>query len=258
MMFSTNASRFLLVLAAACNTIISAQDSPARVLLGEAGDYLILAKSGISNVAPSSINGNIGVSPIAATAITGFGLTLNIMDLNNQFSMSSQLVAPSCAYAASYGGQTATTLTAAVGAMGLAYTDAAGRPGVTAKTNLAGGHIGTIEGAKENPFTAGVYTFGVDIIIDADLYFSGNSDSVFIIRTAGALKQLAGTKVILGDVNPENIFWQMAGNLVVEEGAEMAGILLVKTDALFKTGSSLKGRVLAQTACNLQEVHISV
>jgi hypothetical protein len=39
---------------------------------------------------------------------------------------------------------------------------------------------------------------------------------------------------------------------VVEEGANMKGILLVKTDVLFKTGSSLNGRVLAQTACNLQ------
>jgi hypothetical protein len=35
----------------------------------------ILTKSGISTVATSGITGNIGVSPIAAAAITGFGLT---------------------------------------------------------------------------------------------------------------------------------------------------------------------------------------
>jgi hypothetical protein len=101
----------------------------------------------------------------------------------------------------------------------------------------------------------------------------GCGSLTFIIRTTGTLKQLADTKVILDwevideltgevtsehHVNPENIFWQMASNLVVEEGAEMAGILLVKTNALFKTGSSLKGRLLAQTACNLQEVNISL
>jgi hypothetical protein len=32
----------------------------------------------------------------------------------------------------------------------------------------------------------------------------------------------------------------------------MESILLVKTDDWFMTGSSLNGRVLAQTACNLQ------
>jgi hypothetical protein len=37
----------------------------------------------------------------------------------------------------------------------------------------------------------------------------------------------------------------------------MEGILSVKTDVLFKTGSSLKGRVLTQTACNLQQASIT-
>ena len=37
----------------------------------------------------------------------------------------------------------------------------------------------------------------------------------------------------------------------------MKGILLVKTSALFETLSSLSGRVLAQTACNLQMATIT-
>jgi hypothetical protein len=36
----------------------------------------------------------------------------------------------------------------------------------------------------------------------------------------------------------------------------MEGILLVKTDVTFVTGSSLNGRVLAQTACALQKATI--
>jgi hypothetical protein len=49
-------------------------------------------------------------------------------------------------------------------------------------------------------------------------------------------------------------FWQVAGRVMVEEGAHMEGILLVKKDVfLFNTGSSLTGRmILVQMAYNLQ------
>jgi Ni,Fe-hydrogenase I large subunit len=50
----------------------------------------------------------------------------------------------------------------------------------------------------------------------------------------------------------KSIIWQIAGNVNVMAGAHMEGILLVKTDLTFVTGSSLFGRVLARTACNLQ------
>ena len=48
----------------------------APVSLGTPSNFVILAKSGISTVPPSAITGDIGVSPIDSTAITGFSLTL--------------------------------------------------------------------------------------------------------------------------------------------------------------------------------------
>ena len=60
----------------------------APVNLGAAGNYAILAKSGISTVPNSVITGDIAVSPITATAITGFSLTV---DATNQFSSSNQV-----------------------------------------------------------------------------------------------------------------------------------------------------------------------
>src|SRR4051794_32715099 len=43
--------------------------------LGSAASYALLAKTGITNVTGSAITGgNVGVSPAAATAITGFGM----------------------------------------------------------------------------------------------------------------------------------------------------------------------------------------
>jgi hypothetical protein len=75
MMFSSNASRFALVVAAAYyNAVTSATPlvyPEPTVNLGTAGDYVILIKAGISTKA-STINEDIGISPIAATGMTGF------------------------------------------------------------------------------------------------------------------------------------------------------------------------------------------
>ena len=57
--------------------------------LGTAGTYAILTKTGISSVPDSVITGNIGVSPIAATGITGFSLT---MDTSGEYSTSTELI----------------------------------------------------------------------------------------------------------------------------------------------------------------------
>ena len=59
-----------------------------------------------------------------------------------------------------------------------------------------------------------------------------------------------------GGVLAKNIFWQVATSVMVGAGAHMEGILLIKTGATFITGSSLEGRVLAQTACVLQSASI--
>jgi hypothetical protein len=95
---------------------------PASVDLGSAGDYVILAKSGISNVPTSSITGNIGVSPATATAITGFGLT---MDGSGTFATSAQIDGQ--VFASTYTAPTPANLTMAVQDMETAYTDAASR-----------------------------------------------------------------------------------------------------------------------------------
>ncbi|OJI07863.1 hypothetical protein BK004_00250 [bacterium CG10_46_32] len=90
---------------------------PAAVNLGSAGDFVVLAKSGISTTGSTSITGDIGVSPIAATAMTGFGLT---MDSSNTFSTSALVTGK--AYAADYTAPTPAKMTTAVSNMEAAYT----------------------------------------------------------------------------------------------------------------------------------------
>src|SRR5450759_3892947 len=99
----------------------------AAVNLGSAGNYVILAKSGIATTGTTLMTGNIGVSPIAAIGLTGFGLT---MDVSNTFSTSALVIGK--VYAANYMPPTPATMTTAVSDMQTAYTTANGlAPDVT-------------------------------------------------------------------------------------------------------------------------------
>jgi hypothetical protein len=223
--------------------------------LGSAKEFVILAKSGISTVAESSITGDIGVSPIAATAITGFSLVKQ----TGPFSTSTQIAGGSVAYAADYAAPTPTTLTTAVSDMEAAYSEASQRSNDNnERINI--GNKGDIGGMT---FSPGVYTFTDDIMISDDIIFAGDEDDVFIVQTTGNILQADNTKVFLKDgegtveVKASNIFWQIAGHVTVGAGSHMEGILLVKENALFETGSSLNGRVFSQTACDLQQATIT-
>jgi hypothetical protein len=222
--------------------------------LGTAANYVILAKTGISTVPTSAITGHIAVSPIGASAITGFGL---IMDTSARFSKSSQVDLTSEVYAADYigagGAYTPAVLTTAVGDMETAYTTANGLP-VTdgAKNNYNAGEIGG------TTLFSGVYKFTTNILISTPVKFSGTPDSVFIMQTAGSVFQAESIAVeLIGGVKPENIFWVVAGEVVVGKGSTMKGVLLVKTAAVFNTGAVLDGRCLAQTAVTLQKAIIT-
>jgi hypothetical protein len=218
--------------------------------LGTAGNYRILTKTGISTVPQSAITGDIAVSPFSAAAITGFSLTL---DADGTKSTSSQFTGN--AYAADYADtNTPTTLTTAISDMEAAYTDAAGRVNTDAeKKNLGAGEIGG------RTLTPGLYTFDSNVDINSELTIDGSDTDIFIIQMTGDLMLAANKSVTLtGGVLPENIFWQVAGNVSVMAGASMKGILLVKTDVTFITGSTLNSRVLAQTACVLQKATITI
>jgi hypothetical protein len=239
----------LLSVATLANAATGVNTEPA-VELGSAKDFVILAKTGISTVPASSITGNVGVSPIAATAITGFKLE---MDSGGEFSTAKEQITGK-AYAADYAAPIPTELTDAVSDMETAYTNAEERPNENSERINTGN--GDLSGMSLTP---GVYTFGVDISFSEDISFDGGPNDVFIIQTTKNLLQKTGTQVILeeGGVQAKNIFWQVGGEVVVSEGSVLKGILLVKTKALFMAGSSLDGRVFAQTACNLQKASIT-
>lgn len=235
--------------------LVNAATAVETVDLGNAGDYVILSKTGISTVPDSSITGDMGVSPIAATAMTGFALTMDKEEKEDEvdliFSTSVQLAGK--AFAPEYSDTMKTELTTAVSAMESAYTNAAGRPNNNDnRKNIGDGYIGG------KTLTPGVYTFGKDIKITSDVKVHGDANDIFIIQTTKNLLQAKNTKVTLsGGAVAQNVFWQVAGHATVGAGAAFEGILLVKTAALFETKSSLVGRVFSQTSCDLQQASIT-
>jgi hypothetical protein len=221
--------------------------------LGKAGEYAILAKAGISTVPDADITGDIAVSPIAATFVTGFSLTA---DSGNAFSTSDQVTGR--VYAADYFPPTPSKLTTAVSNMEAAYTDAAGRANPdAARHNVNTGDLPAPDpapGSADLPMTPGVYTFTSSVTIKDVLEFDGGGDAnaIFIIQMTGDLKLTAEADVQLkAGAKAENLFWQVAGAVGVAGGAKMQGIILCKTAVIFGTGSSLTGRIMAQTHVEL-------
>lgn len=211
------------------------------VNVGAAGDFAILAKSAISTVPASDITGNIGVSPAAASFITGFSLT---SDATDTFATSPQVTGR--VYASDYAPPTPSNLTIAVGAMELAFTDAAGRaPDVN---ELGAGSIG---GAT---LTAGTYRWSTGLEIATDVTLSGSATDVWILQIAQDLVVSSAARVVLtGGALPENVFWQVAGLVEIGTTAHVEGTILTKTSAAMRTGSTLNGRLLAQTAVDIDQ-----
>ena len=213
--------------------------SALAVNLRTAGDYVILAESDISTVPPAVITGNLGISPMAATFITGFSL---IADSTNVFSTSAQVTGK--LYAADYAVPTPSKLTTAIGDMGLAFTDAAGRaPDVT---ELGSGSIGGMTLAP------GVYKWGTGLLIPTDLTLNGSATAVWIFQIAQNLTVSNGVTVHLtGGALAKNVFWQVAGSVDLGTTSHFEGIVLCQTMINLRTGASIAGRLMAQTAVNL-------
>ncbi len=213
---------------------------PAPVLLGTAALFKILAKSGISNVPTSSVIGDMGVSPAAASSITGFGL---VLDGSGQFATSSQVTGR--VFAADYAPPTPANLTVAVLDMQAAYTDASLR--LPDQTDLAAGNIGGLTLAP------GTYKWNSNVTIASNLTLVGGPDDTWIFQITGTLMVGPGVQIILaGGARPVNIVWQVAGGTTINPGAAFNGTILDQTNIAVQTGATVNGRLLAQTAVSLQ------
>ncbi|KAJ7920568.1 antifreeze protein [Mycena leptocephala] len=219
---------------------------PAAVNLRTAANFAILSESGVSTVPPSVITGAVGVSPIAATGLTGFSLTV---DSTGQFSTSGQVTGH--LFAASYSTPTPATLTAAIGDMGTAFTDANGRVNPNFN-NLASGAIGGLL------LLPGLYKWSSGITIGSDVTIIGGSTDTWIFQVAGTMSVAAGKKVILaGGALASHIVWVVSGDVTANAGSHLEGVILGKTSISLLTGATANSRLLAQTFVALQQATVT-
>jgi hypothetical protein len=227
--------------------VVASAAGPAAINLGTAGNFVILTKTGISSTGTTSIVGDIGVSPAAATYITGFSLTLPV---GNSFSTSA--IVTGKVYAPGYADPTPVNLTTAVSDMQTAYTDGAGRTNTTA-TELGAGNIGGLTIAP------GLYKWGTGVTIPTDVTLSGTANDVWIFVIAQTLNVSSAKHIVLsGGAQASNVFWIVAGQTTIGTTAVFNGNILDQTAIVLNTGAVLNGRALAQTAVTLDSNAVTI
>ena len=226
-------------------TVASSATGPAAVNLGTAGNYVVLATSGISTTGATTIVGDLALSPAAASFIPGFGLSAPPTTYST-----SALVTGSI-WASDYNPPTPADLTTAVLNMQAAYTDAAGRT-LPDFTELGAGDIDGLT------LTPGLYKWGTGVSFANGVTLTGGANDVWIFQIAQNMTVGNGAIVTLsGGAQARNIFWQVAGQATLGTTSAFRGIILSQTLIAFNTGSSFTGRALAQTAVTLDAAAIT-
>ena len=217
-------------------TIASTQTSGLAVInLGTAGKFAILSKTGVTDVYKSSINGDVGASPISGGAIH---VTCDEV-VGSIYTVDVDTLIP-CAQ------NNPVMLTTAVSDMEAAYTDGAGRANPDF-TEFGAGNIGG------KTLTPGLYKWTSGVIIPTDVTISGGPNDVWIFQIAGNLTMSAAMKITLtGGAQAKNIFWVVASVATIGTTSHFEGNILGQTSINLRTGATINGRTLAQTAVTLQ------
>ncbi len=191
----------------------------APVVLGAASNFVVLAGSTVTNTGPTSVTGDLGVSP--GTAVTGFP--------------------PGTVVGAQHAGDP--TSAQGVADLTTAYNDAAGRTlcPVTVAGNLGGQTLtpGLYKSTSSLEISSG------DLTLDAQ----GDGNAVFIFQMASTLTTTAGRQVVLsGNAKSTNVFWQVGTSATLGSTSAFQGTIMADQAITLNTGVTLNGRALARIA----------
>ena len=212
---SVGAASGVLLLAGA----IMLQQSPAfaatPVNLGTAGSYSVLAATTVTNTGPTTLQGDLGLSP--GTAITGFppGIAAGTTHAADAVALQAQ-----------------SDLTTA-------YNSAAGQA-------LTAGVSGDLVGQT---LTEGVYKSTSSLALSGQLTLDGqgNPASVFVFQVASTLITASASSIIFTNgAQACNVFWQVGSSATLGTASSFKGTILALTSITAQTNAIVEGRLLAR------------
>ena len=187
--------------------------------LGGAKDFAILGGQTVTNTGPTTLDGDLGVSP--GSAITGFFGT-NEDDGPGTFTGSAH-------QGDAVAGQAQTDARAA-------YTDLAN---MGATQDLTGTDLGGLT------LTPGVYSFSSSAQLTGDLTLDGNGP--FVFQIGSTLTTAPGSRVMQmpGDDCFCDVFWQVGSSATLDTTTMFAGTILADQSVTFNDEATLAGRAVA-------------
>jgi hypothetical protein len=191
----------------------------APVGLGTAGPFVVLGGTKVTNVGPSVLNGNLGISP--GTELEGFGLPAVIN-----------------------GATHATDEVAAKAQLDLttAYDVAAGQS-VLPANDLSGTDLG---GLKLAP---GTYRYNAAALLTGALTLDaeGDPNAEFVFQIGSQLTtESASSVVLVNGASPCNVYWQVGSSADLGTTTSFQGSLMALTSISLKNGATVVGRMLAR------------
>jgi hypothetical protein len=211
-----------LVLGVLCSLLFasSALGATATVGLGTAESFSVLGGSTVTNTGPTTMFGDLGLSP--GSSVTGAPHVLGATHVDDAVAI------------------------AAKNSLTTAYNDAASRPSNgSAGTDLAG-----------QVFLPGVRTASGSLLLSSGsvtLDAQGNPGAVFIFQIGSTLITGSNTSVLLtGGAQACNVFWQVGSSVTLGTGTSFVGTVMASATITANTAATIHGRLLASTgAVNL-------
>lgn len=199
--------------------IVSVQPLHAQVAppLGQASTFSVLGGSAVTNTGPTSIIGDLGVSP--GSAVTGFPpgiVSGGIVHISDAVAIGAQ------------------------NDVAVAYANLAGQP---SDVNLTGQDLGGLT------LITGVYTFDSSAQLTGTLTLDAQGDpaAVFIFQIGSSLTTASASQVVVinGGANC-NVFWQVGSSATLGTTTAFVGNILALTSITLTTGATSSGRLLAR------------